>query len=501
VEAPPRTWFMLAHRFWGVIPWMLEATVVIDLVLGRYAEAGVIAALLVFSAGLGFYQERHGKKAVALLRSQLTVSTRVRCDGTWQTVPAAELVPDDAVQLRVGDIVPADVALSDGVISLDQSQLTGESLSVEARAGAAAFTGSQVVRGEASGIVTATAGRTQFGKTAQLVQLARTPKRLQLLTVSIAKYLFALDVVLIAIVIVAAVIKGTTLSNTLPFALMLVASVPFTLPAMFTMSASMGAANLSKNGVLATRLSAIENAASMDVICVDKTGTITENHLSVEAVVALEPSSAEEVLRRAAAASESATQDPLDLAVLAEAEKRGLLDGHAPERLSFVPFDPATKHSEADVRLDGDTVHVVKGAPQVLAVVTANQGWLMHPLSVAWMASLFGVAIAYLVVGNAFRLVDAAMIRRVGSPRAPRSTSWASMTPDGRKDMPRGAPREGHLRRLHRRDLADQGSAYACPMHAHARPPRRATPPSPRTRSSAAASCPTTPCIRMRRQH
>jgi H+-transporting ATPase len=368
VEAPPRTWFMLAHRFWGVIPWMLEAAVVIDVVLGRYAEAGVIAALLVFSAGLGFYQERHGKKAVALLRSQLTVSTRVRRDGTWRTVPAAELVPDDLVHLRVGDIVPADVALSDGVVSLDQYQLTGESLPVEARAGATAFTGSKVVRGEASGIVTATAGRTQFGKTAQLVQLARAPKRLQLLTVSIAKYLLALDVVLIAIVIVAAVIKGTTLSNTLPFALvLLVASVPVTLPAMFTMSASMGAANLSKNGVLATRLSAIEDAASMDVICVDKTGTITENHLSVEAVAPLRPSSAEEVLRRAAAASESATQDPLDLAVLAEAEKRGLLDGHAPERLSFVPFDPATKRSEADVRLDGDTVHVVKGAPQVLA--------------------------------------------------------------------------------------------------------------------------------------
>jgi hypothetical protein len=187
VEVPPRTWFMLAHRFWGVIPWMLEAAVVIDVVLGRYAE--------------------------------------------------------------------------DGVISLDQYQLTGESLPVEARAGATAFTGSKVVRGEASGIVTATAGRTQFGKTAQLVQLARAPKRLQLLTVSIAKYLLALDVVLIAIVIVAAVIKGTTLSNTLPFALvLLVASAPVTLPAMFTMSASMGAANLSKNEVPATRLSAIEDA-------------------------------------------------------------------------------------------------------------------------------------------------------------------------------------------------------------------------------------------------
>jgi len=368
VEAPPRTLSMLAHRFWGIIPWMLEAAIVIDLILGRYAEAGVIAALLVFSAGLGFYQERRGKNAVALLRSQLTVSARVRRDGSWQVAPATQLVPDDLVHLRIGDIVPADVQLIDGVVSLDQSQLTGESLPVEAGAGAAAYTGSQVVRGEASGIVTATAGRTQFGKTAQLVQLARAPKRLQLLTVSIAKYLVVLDVVLIAIVVVAAFVKGTTLAVTLPFTLMLlVASVPVTLPAMFTMSAAMGAANLSKNGVLATRLSAIEDAASMDVICVDKTGTITENRLSVGEVSPLGPASAEEVLRLAAAASDEATQDPLDLAVLAETRNRGLLDDQAPERLSFVPFDPATKRSEADVRLDGNTVHVIKGAPQVLA--------------------------------------------------------------------------------------------------------------------------------------
>ena len=330
VEAPPRTWFILLHRFWGVIPWMLEAAVVIDLVLGRYAEAGVIAALLVFSAGLGFYQERRGKKAVALLRSQLSVSARARRDGAWQTIPAAQLVPDDVVYLRAGDVVPADVALADGVVSLDQSQLTGESLPVEARAGDSAYAGSQVARGEATGVVTATAGRTKFGKTAQLVRLARAPKRLQLLTVSIAKYLLALDAVLIAIVIAAAVWKGTSLSNTLPFALMLlVASVPVTLPAMFTMSAAMGAANLSRHGVLATRLSAIEDAATMDAICVDKTGTITENRLSVESVAPLGDMRPDEVLALAVAASDEATQDPLDLAILAEARRRGLAIGVA----------------------------------------------------------------------------------------------------------------------------------------------------------------------------
>ena len=368
VEAPPRTWELLLHRFWGVIPWMLDAAIIIDLVLGRFVEAGVIGGMLMFSAGLGFYQERRGKRAVALLRSQLTVSARVRRDGAWQSLAAAQLVPDDFVYLRAGDVVPADVALSDGVLSLDQSQLTGESLPVEAREGVTAYAGSQVARGEASGRVIATAGRTQFGKTAQLVQLARAPKRLQLLTVSIAKYLLALDVVLIAIVIVAAIWKGTTLSNTLPFALMLlVASVPVTLPAMFTMSAAMGAANLSKNGVLVTRLSAIEDAATMDVICVDKTGTITENRLNVEQVNALGDSSDDDVLRLAAEASDEATQDPLDLAILTEFRRRGLASAGARERLSFVPFDPATKRSEAEVHHDGTITRVVKGAPRTLA--------------------------------------------------------------------------------------------------------------------------------------
>lgn len=250
-ESPPRTWSMLRHKFWGIIPWMLEVAIIIDLILGRWAEAAVIGALLLFQALLGFYQERRGKRAIALLHSQLTVSARVRRDGQWQLVPAAEVVPGDLVHLRVGDIVPADISLTDGEISVDQAQLTGESLPVTDRAGATAYAGSQVSRGEASGLVTATAGRTKFGRTAQLVQLARAPKRLQLLTVEIAKYLLGLDVALIAVVVVAVLIRGTSLSATLPFVLMLlVASVPVALPSMFTMSAALGARMLANKGVL-----------------------------------------------------------------------------------------------------------------------------------------------------------------------------------------------------------------------------------------------------------
>jgi H+-transporting ATPase len=368
-EPPPRTWLMLLYKFWGVVPGMLEAAIVIDLILGRWTEAGVIGALLVFSAGLGFYQERRGKQAVALLRSQLSVTARVRRDGQWQVVPATQLVPDDLVHLRVGDLVPADVRLSDGVISLDQSQLTGESLPVEARPGAFAYAGSRVSRGEASGVVTATADRTQFGKTAQLVQLARAPRRLQLLTVDIARYLFVLDALLIAVVVASALIRSASLSDTLPFVLMLlVASVPVALPSMFTMSAALGARMLGKSGILVTRLSAIEDAATMDVLCIDKTGTITENRLRVDQVAPLSSSTADDIVRLAALASDEATQDPIDLAILEEARVRGLLDGRQPTpRLRFEPFDPETKRSEADLRDDGRVVRVLKGAPRTLA--------------------------------------------------------------------------------------------------------------------------------------
>ena len=268
-------------------------------------------------------------------------------------------MPDDLVHLRVG------------VVSLGQSQLTGESLPVEATAGATAYTGSRVGRGEASGTVTATADRTRFGKTAQLVQLPPAPKRLQRLAVSIAKYLLALDVTLIAIVVIAAVLRHTSVSNTLPFALMvLVASVPVMLPPMFTMSSAMGARGLAKNGVMTTRLSAIEDAATMDVLCVDKTGTITENRLAVTDVAPLGNSNGVEVLRLAALASEEATQDPIDLAVLSAARARWVAvgDGASSGRRRFVPFDRATKRSEAEIATDGGApLHVVKGAPATLA--------------------------------------------------------------------------------------------------------------------------------------
>jgi H+-transporting ATPase len=369
-EKHPSELLALLSKFWGVIPWMLEIAVILDIVLGRWIEAAVIASLLLFNALMGFAQERRATGALALLRQRLTVNARVRRDGHWRTIPASEVVPGDLVRLRIGDIVPADIRLSDGEVLLDQSVLTGESLPTEHQPGSTAYSGSLVRRGEASGEVVATGARTYFGKTSDLVQTAEAPPRLERFIVEIAKYIAALDVLLALAVLAAAAIWGTPLFDVLPFVLMLlVASIPHILPTMFTMSASLGARALADKGILVTRLSAIEDAASMDVLCLDKTGTLTENHLTIQDLVPSAAATSDELLRLAALASEEATQDPIDLTILEAARERGLLS-NLPSRLDFVPFDPTTKRSEISIRAGDQVTRIVKGEPATVAELT-----------------------------------------------------------------------------------------------------------------------------------
>jgi H+-transporting ATPase len=362
----------LLLKFWAPVPWMLEAAVVLELALGKFDEAAVIAALLVLNAVLAFAQESRADRALALLRRRLSARARVRRDGRWQMIEAQALVPGDVVHLRLGDIVPADARIGAGQMLIDQSALTGESMPVEAGAGATAYAGSTVRRGEATGEVTATGTRTYFGRTAELVRTAKTVTHLEGLIFTIVRYLVALDVALVVALLAYAIVAGLPLGDTLPFALvLLVASVPAALPATFTLAQAFGAQELAHRGVLVTRLSAIEEAAAMDVLATDKTGTITENRLTLAALEASSPRTEDELLRLAALASDEATQDPIDLAVLAAARTRGAA-GDATERLSFVPFDPATKRSEALLREGGGRLHVVKGAPLAVAALAAG---------------------------------------------------------------------------------------------------------------------------------
>ncbi|MGB5949937.1 MAG: plasma-membrane proton-efflux P-type ATPase [Parvibaculum sp.] len=359
----------LLGKFWGPIPWMLEATILLQLLLGKGGEAAVIAALLTINAGISFFEEGRAGKALELLRHQLTATARVLRDGVWHTTASAGLVPGDVVHLRMGDLSPADVRIVEGEVLLDQSALTGESVAVEAGAGAMAYAASVVRRGEATGEVTATGQRTYFGKTAELVRTARSTSHLAVTIFKIVRVLIAIDAMLIAALLVYAARADLPLRDVLPFALiLLVASVPVALPATFTLATALGAAELARSGVLLTRLSAIEEAAGMDVLCTDKTGTLTENRLKLTATRGFAATSDEDLLKFAVLACDPATQDPIDLAILTAAEERGARAG-LPPRLSFVPFDPATRYSLGSYRQAGGELWVVKGAPQAVAAL------------------------------------------------------------------------------------------------------------------------------------
>jgi H+-transporting ATPase len=360
-------------KFWAPIPWMLEITILLELYLGKNTEAIVIGALLFFNAILSFSQENRAQNALSLLRQRLTVQTRTRRDGRWQLITAQNLVPGDIIHLRMGDLIPADVLITDGTVEIDLSALTGESLPVQAGAGQTAYAGAVVKRGEATGEITATGAGTKFGKTAELVREAKTVSHLEEIIFSIVKYLVIADAFLVVLVIGFALYAQIAWHQILPFALIiLVASVPVALPATFTLATALGAADLAKQGVLVTRLSAIEEAAAMTILASDKTGTITENRLTLNEVLAYPPYQEEDAIRIGAQGSRSATQDPLDLAIIEGAHARQIVSNG--ERLTFMPFEPATKRSEALIALtDGSRVRVLKGAPQTIAALAGGR--------------------------------------------------------------------------------------------------------------------------------
>ncbi|HEV2386122.1 MAG TPA: plasma-membrane proton-efflux P-type ATPase [Candidatus Acidoferrales bacterium] len=366
-EPKPHPVAEFARKFWAPVPWMLEATIVLEIFLRKRPEAVVIGLLLLFNAGLSLVQERRAQSALTLLRRRLPVRARVLRDGRWQLIAASALVPGDYVHIRMGDLVPADLRVAEGQVSLDQSALTGESLPAEVASSQVAYAGAVVKRGEASGEVAATGSRTFFGRTAELVGRAKTGSHLESIIFTIVKYLMLFDSALAVLLLACSPIAGLPFSEMLPFSLiLLVASVPAALPATFTLATALGSMELARSGVLVTRLSAVEEAAAMDVLCSDKTGTITENRLTVAAVQSWLTHSADDVLELAALASDAATQDPIDVAILdASSARRSGAPPASP--LQFTPFDPATKLSEGILERDGTLVHAIKGAPQAVA--------------------------------------------------------------------------------------------------------------------------------------
>jgi len=354
-------------KFWAPVPWMLEVTIVITYILGKYLDMYIIIFLLVFNSIVSFIQERRAENAVELLKQKLNVKARVLRDGQWKVIPARLLVPGDVVHIRLGDIVPADIKLFEGEVLVDQSALTGESVPVEKGKGNVVYSGSIIRRGEASGIVIATGAKTYFGKTTELVQTAKAESHLEKLIMNIVKYLIIVDVALVIALFVFSLAVGVKLSDVLPFSLIvLIASVPVALPATFTIAMALGSQELARKGILVTRLTASEDAASMDVLNLDKTGTITENRMRVGDPIPAEGFTKEEVVKYAYMASDEASQDPIDTAVIACLRENNIAPGNY-ERLEFKPFDPSTKRTEALVKTENNVFRVVKGAPQVIA--------------------------------------------------------------------------------------------------------------------------------------
>jgi H+-transporting ATPase len=370
-------WRRLLAKFWAPVPWMLEAAIVLQLTLGERIEAAVIAVLVLFNAALGYFQESRAQSTLQALKSRLALSASVRRDGAWTVLPAEQLVPGDVVKLSLGGIVPADTLLLEGEVLLDQSMLTGESLPVEGGAGRTAFAGALVRRGEAVAEVTATGPRTRFGRTAELVRTAHGVSSQQATVLRVVRNLAIFDGAVVLAQVAYAAALGLPTHEVIPLTLTaILAAIPVALPATFTLASALGARSLAAQGVLPTRLSAVEEAATLDVLCSDKTGTLTQNALEVTAVRAMPGHDEARVLALAALASSEGGQDPVDGAIRAAAAKRGAraaaADVASLTLVRFIPFDPANKTAAAIARTpDGAEIRIVKGAFRTLTKLAA----------------------------------------------------------------------------------------------------------------------------------
>ena len=359
-------------KFWAPVPWLLEASIVLQVVLHKYLEALIIAGLLVFNAALAYFQEGRAQATLKALKSRLAMNASVLRDGAWKTVQATELVRGDLVKLSLGGVVAADVHLVGGSVLLDQSMLTGESLPIEAGSGADTYAGALVRRGEATAEVTATGANTKFGRTAELVRTAHVESSQQKAVLRIVRNLAIFNSVVILLIGVYAFTHKMPWSEIIPLLLTSVlASIPVALPATFTLAAALGARALAKQGVLPTRLSAVDEAATIDVLCSDKTGTLTRNELSVTSVRSMPGFDEAHILGMAALASSDGGEDPVDTAIRSASSHKPAPD--LPKLAKFVPFDPAKKTSEATATdAKGSVQRIVKGAFTVVASLTAS---------------------------------------------------------------------------------------------------------------------------------
>lgn len=365
----------LFEKLSGPIPWILEAALVLEVLFGKIAEPIIIACLLIFSAVFGGVQKLRAKKALSFLRTRLQVTSHVCRGGVWQFLPARELVPGDLIRMRVGDFIPADCMVLEGTVEVDQSALTGESATVTRSKEEAVYSGAIVRRGDATGVVTATGPHSYFGRTAELVRTARPAGHLEQLLFAIVRYLVIIDAILAGILVGAVLWQGIALLPLVPFLLVLLtATLPITMPAAFIVANAVEAQALAKEGVFVTGLSAVQEAATMNVLCVDKTGTLTQNRQTVAAIIPLSDESEEQILALASATCDESAQNPLEQAIFDACAQRSV----SPLiRQKLIPFDPMKKYSESYVNQNGQTLRIVMGFPPVIEQLIQSQSSIL----------------------------------------------------------------------------------------------------------------------------
>ena len=359
--------------FWGPIPWMIEVAVVLSAVVGHWPDFFIILVLLLANAVVGFWEERQAGDAIEALKAKLAITARVRREGTWNAAPAKDLVPGDVIRLRLGDIVPADARLLDGdEVSVDQAALTGESLPLSKNPGDAVFSGSTVRRGEIGALVYATGAKTYFGRTADLVQSAHVVSHFQKAVLRIGDSLIVLALALVAVIIALGLYRGQPMLTTLQFALVLtVAAIPVAMPTVLSVTMAVGARLLAKKQAIVSKLVAIEELAGVDVLCADKTGTLTQNKLTLGDPFCIGDAEPDDVILVGALASRVEDDDVIDRAVFGGLKDDKALQGYDVQH--FQPFDPVHKRTEATVKgRDGAVFKVTKGAPQVILALAAD---------------------------------------------------------------------------------------------------------------------------------
>ena len=353
--------------FWGPIPWMIEAAAILSAVVGHWADLTIILVLLIFNAAIGFFEEHKAENALAALKNQLALKARALRDGAWGEVDAATLVVGDVVRLRLGDVIPADAVCIEGdYLSVDQAALTGESLPVAKKVGDTVYSGAVAKQGEMVAVVTATGSGTFFGKTARLVSTAGATSHFQKAVMTIGNYLIYLTLAMVAVLLLVGLDRGEKILELAQFALILtVAAIPVAMPAVLSVTMAVGALALSKLKAIVSRLEAIEEMAGMDILCSDKTGTLTQNRLTLGAPIVFGAKDAAELLLLGGLASKAEDRDAIDLAILESLPDKKALTGY--KQTAFTPFDPVGKRTEAAVTdAVGAAFRVTKGAPQVV---------------------------------------------------------------------------------------------------------------------------------------